>query len=80
ACRDAALAAIEEPESLYRLALEGADAALRLAAAERLEDATLLRQLGREGRDKKVVRVARDRVKALQARDAEARRHEEQLD
>ena len=80
ACRDAALAAIDEPESLYRLALEGADAALRLAAAERLEDATLLRQLGREGRDKKVVRVARDRVKALQARDAEARRHEEQLD
>ena len=79
-CREAALAAINEPESLYRLALEGADAALRLAAAERLEDATLLRQLGREGRDKKVVRVARDRVKALQARDAEARRHEEQLD
>ena len=80
ACRDAALAAIKEPDALYRLALEGADAALRLAAAERLEDATLLRQLGREGRDKKVVRVARDRVKALQARDAEARRHEEQLD
>ena len=36
ACRDAALAAIEEPDALYRLALEGADAALRLAAAERL--------------------------------------------
>ncbi|MEP3650675.1 MAG: DUF349 domain-containing protein, partial [Alloalcanivorax venustensis] len=79
-CREAALAAIDEPESLYRLALEGADAALRLAAAERLQDTTLLRQLGREGRDKKVVRIARDRVKALQARDAEARRHGEQLD
>lgn len=79
-CRKAALAAIDEPDALYRLALEGADAALRLAAAERLRDATLLRQLGREGRDKKVVRVARDRVKALQAQDAEARRHGEQLD
>ncbi len=79
-CREAALAAIDDPESLYQLALEGADAALRLAAAERLQDATLLRQLGREGRDKKVVRLARDRVKALQAQDAEARRHGEQLD
>ena len=79
-CREAALAAIDDPESLYQLALEGADAALRLAAAERLQDATLLRQLGREGRDKKVVRLARDRVKALQAQDADARRHGEQLD
>lgn len=79
-CREAALAAIDEPDALYRLALEGADAALRLAAAERLNDSTLLRQLGREGRDKKVVRIARDRVKAMQAEDAEARRHEEQLD
>lgn len=79
-CREAALAAIDEPDALYRLALEGADAALRLAAAERLNDSTLLRQLGREGRDKKVVRIARDRVKAMLAEDAEARRHEEQLD
>lgn len=79
-CREAALAAIDEPDALYRLALEGADAALRLAAAERLNDSTLLRQLGREGRDKKVVRIARDRIKAMQAEDAEARRHEEQLD
>ena len=79
-CREAALAAIDEPDALYRLALEGADAALRLAAAERLNDSALLRQLGREGRDKKVVRIARDRLKARQAEDADARRHEEQLD
>jgi len=79
-CRRAALAAIDDPQTLYRLAVDGGDAALRLAAANRLHEPTLLRQLGREGRDKKVIRLARDRLKARQAEDADARRHEEQLD
>jgi hypothetical protein len=78
-CRQAALAAIGDAPTLFELAVSGKDETLRLAAAERLDDDTLLRQLSREGRDKRVIRLARERLKARQNEQHQRQQHREQV-
>lgn len=77
--RRMALGGIDDAGLLFDLALSGHDEALRLTAAERLQDGALLRRLGREGRDKRVVRHAREQTRQRQREETEARQHREQL-
>lgn len=69
------LAAVErlgDDAQLFELAVYGQGESLRIAAATRIQDLTLLKRLGREGRDKRVIRQARDQAKALQRQQQEA--------
>jgi hypothetical protein len=70
--RLAAIARVESPEALIACALHDALAANRSAAAERIADRAalerLLRSIGK--RDKNVHRIARQRLKEIQEREA----------
>ncbi|MDX1803720.1 MAG: DUF349 domain-containing protein [Alcanivorax sp.] len=65
-CREAAVARLEDSHVLYELAINGSDESLRVCAAQRLTDLPLLKRLSREGRDKRVLRLARDQARTLQ--------------
>lgn len=65
-CLLAALENLNQQQAFARFALSGADISLREQSALRVTDATLLRQLSREGRDKKVLQYARDALKQQQ--------------
>lgn len=69
ACQDAALAQLNDDTQLFEVAITGQHATLREQAAAKIVDATLLRRLSREGRDKKVLQQARDRLKQQQQRE-----------
>lgn len=72
ACREAAIARLEDASLLARLALHAADEPSRVAATARIDDIGVLKKLVREARDKRAQRIARDRLKTLQQQqDAE---------
>ena len=74
--RLAAIDRLEAPQRLFELAVHAPGERERLAAAQRLEEPELLRRLVREGRDKRVLRHARERLKALQQAEQEHERRE----
>ncbi|EKF74069.1 hypothetical protein A11A3_10436 [Alcanivorax hongdengensis A-11-3] len=75
ACRDAAVSQLKDQDQLFHLAIHGAEETLRVNAAQRLASLPLLKRLAREGRDKRVVRLARDQAKALQQQQQEEQAH-----
>src|SRR5690606_13120199 len=63
--------------TLLDLALHGQDPAQRISAADRIQDAATLRQLVREGRDKRVQQSAREKLREHQqaTQASEERQH-----
>lgn len=65
-CQQAAIERLDDDNLLFELALESKTETLRLEAAQQLRSLSLLKRLSREGRDKRVTRLAREQAKALQ--------------
>jgi len=65
-CQQAAIERLDDDNLLFELALESRTETLRLEAAQQLRSLSLLKRLSREGRDKRVTRLAREQAKALQ--------------
>ncbi|MBL4571370.1 MAG: DUF349 domain-containing protein [Alcanivorax sp.] len=65
-CQQAAIERLDDDKLLFELALESKTETLRLEAAQQLRSLSLLKRLSREGRDKRVTRLAREQAKALQ--------------
>ena len=71
-----ALASIEDPQQVARLAVEGSSSRLRQLAAQRIEDPTELKQLLRQVRDKdksvyKIIKLKCDVLRAAEKRSAQ---------
>lgn len=65
-CQQAAIARLDDDNQLFELAMESRTETLRLEAAQQIRSLSLLKRLSREGRDKRVTRLAREQAKALQ--------------
>ena len=68
-CQQAAIERLRDPSALFRLAVDGRTEALRVSAAQQISDLPTLKRLAREGRDKRVVRLARDQARVLQEKE-----------
>lgn len=66
-CREAAIGQLTDAAHLMALACHGKTEPERVLAAQRIHQEDLLRRLVREGRDKRVVRIAREVLKANQS-------------
>lgn len=66
ACQLAAIERMSGNPALLPLAIDGPSEPVRVAAAQQISSLPDLKRLTREGRDKRVVRIARDAAKALQ--------------
>ncbi len=79
ALRLAAVARLDDPDRLATVALSDAAADVRLAAAERIHDASALERLARDarGHDKRVHRLARERLDAIVAAHTQRQRCEQ---
>ncbi|MDF1629545.1 MAG: DUF349 domain-containing protein [Alcanivoracaceae bacterium] len=75
ASRLAAANRIDDQSLLIHLALQGADAELRISVAGRLQNPEHLRSLTRDGRDKKVIQLAREKLKSYQQQQHEHQQH-----
>ena len=64
--RMAAIERLKDEGVLYQLALDAPTEALRVASVQNITSLSLLKRLGKEGRDKRVTRLARDQARALQ--------------
>ena len=80
ACLLAVLERLDDQQAYARFALAGTDLTVREQAAQHLTDTTLLRQLARDGRDKKVVQFARDALKQQQQLQQQQQTQQQQLD
>ncbi|WP_111497654.1 DUF349 domain-containing protein [Marinobacter bohaiensis] len=71
-----------DPAQLLKLAIEGKTAAVRLAAAEKIEaeDDLLSLQKAAKGRDKGVYQLTRKKLQALRQDQAEARKTQDAID
>lgn len=79
ACLLAALDTLDDQALFARFAIQGADISLREKTAQRVTEPALLRQLARDGRDKKVVQLARDTLKQQQHQQQQQEAQQQQL-
>ncbi|MCH8543187.1 MAG: DUF349 domain-containing protein [Alcanivorax sp.] len=79
-CRIAAIERLQDETLLLDIALHGDDAALRIAAAAQLRSDDALRRLVREGRDKRALQQARERLKQSHQAEQDAARRQAQRD
>lgn len=76
---DAILVNLSDEQALFDYALNGSKAEQRFTAAQRITQPKLLRQLARDGRDKKVVQLARAFVKEQQENERQEQEHKQAL-
>ncbi|MBZ2187585.1 DUF349 domain-containing protein [Alcanivorax sp. JB21] len=79
-CRIAAIERLDDETVLLDIALHGDEAPQRIAAAARLRSDEALRQLVRDGRDKRVLQQARERLKQRQQAEQAAQSRQTQRD
>lgn len=72
--RMAAIERLSDEGVLYQLALDAPTEALRVACVQNIASLSLLKRLGKEGRDKRVTRLARDQARALQQQQQQSER------
>ena len=72
--RMAAIERLKDEGVLYQLALDAPTEALRVASVQNIASLSLLKRLGKEGRDKRVTRLARDQARALQQQQQQSER------
>jgi hypothetical protein len=65
-CRLAAIQRLDDNAALTDIALHGHDEPTRVAAADRISGAEQLKLIIRDGRDKRALRLAREKLKTLQ--------------
>ena len=68
-CQHAAIERLHDPSVLFQLAINARSEALRVTAAQQISHLPTLKRLTREGRDKRVVRLARDQSRVLQEKE-----------
>ena len=79
-CRIAAIERLQDEILVLDIALHGSEAALRIAAAAQLHSDDALRKLVREGRDKRALQQARERLKQSHQAEQAAQQRETQRD
>lgn len=72
--RMAAIERLKDEGVLYQLALDAPTEALRVASVQNIASLSLLKRLGKEGRDKRVTRLARDQARVLQQQQQQSER------
>ena len=72
--RMAAIERLKDEGVLYQLALDAPTEALRVASVQNIASLSLLKRLGKEGRDKRVNRLARDQARVLQQQQQQSER------
>lgn len=72
--RMAAIERLKDEGVLYQLALDAPSEALRVASVQNIASLSLLKRLSKEGRDKRVTRLARDQARVLQQQQQQSER------
>ena len=72
--RMAAIERLTDENVLYQQALDAPTESLRVASVQNIASLSLLKRLSKEGRDKRVTRLARDQARALQQQQQQSER------
>lgn len=72
--RMAAIERLNDEAVLYQLALNAPTETLRVACVQNISSLSLLKRLSKEGRDKRVTRLARDQARVLQQQQQQSER------